>query len=173
MKQHLVLVNNIIFVMVASSCLKYIKNEAEAIGHGTTITSPPEFSKLDPDVYLSRCERFGNEFMKKEEEKRIERAKQAEELRIQREKKAEEQRIKNEKHNEKVRIEQAFLKTPEGKQHKSQLDGYTAVDERVRNAFKRIQQQEHLDVFNECDRKRRLEENNLLFENRKRCKLFD
>ena len=76
-KQQLVRVNGFMYLMVATSCLKYLRNEESENGIGNIgDQTGPEFAELDEDAYLLWCKELGKAY--EEKLAKIERARREE-----------------------------------------------------------------------------------------------
>ena len=76
-KQQLVRVNGFMYLMVATSCLKYLHNEESENGIGNIgERTGPEFAELDEDAYLLWCKELGKAY--EEKLAKIERARREE-----------------------------------------------------------------------------------------------
>jgi len=65
-KQQLVRVNGYMYLMVATSCLKYLHNEESENGIGNIgDRTGPEFTELDEDAYLLWCKELGKAYEEK------------------------------------------------------------------------------------------------------------
>ena len=94
-KQQLVHVNESMYLMVASSCLKYLHNEAFERGHGHDgNVFKPIFDDLDDNAYLKWCAELGKKY--EEKQAKIELAHQEERVRLMRESEDRETRAREE-----------------------------------------------------------------------------